>query len=117
MGNAVIHFEVAGRDAAKLQDFYRNLFDWKIDTNNPMNYGIVDTDSGGSGIGGGVGQAPDGSGHVTFYVAVDDPQACLDRAVQLGGKVLTPPMEVPGGPTIAHLADPEGHMIGLVKGM
>jgi predicted enzyme related to lactoylglutathione lyase len=27
------------------------------------------------------------------------------------------PEEIPGGPTIALFTDPEGHVIGLVKGM
>jgi len=53
---------------------------------------------------------------VTFYVMVDDPQKYLDRAEQLGGKTLMPPMEVPGaGVTLAMFADPEGHVIGLTK--
>jgi predicted enzyme related to lactoylglutathione lyase len=117
MGNAVIHFEVAGKDAPKLQDFFSKLFDWKINTDNPMKYGVVDTESGGSGIGGGIGPAPEGMGHVTFYVAVDDPKAYLDRAEKLGGKAVMGPMDVPGGPTIALFTDPEGHMVGLVKGM
>jgi predicted enzyme related to lactoylglutathione lyase len=28
-----------------------------------------------------------------------------------------PPMDVPGGPSIAQFKDPEGNLIGLVKGM
>jgi predicted enzyme related to lactoylglutathione lyase len=37
MGCPVIHFEIAGQDAKKLQQFYSELFDWKIDADNPMN--------------------------------------------------------------------------------
>jgi predicted enzyme related to lactoylglutathione lyase len=51
---------------------------------------------------------------VTFYVMVDDLQAYLDKAVSLGGTVMFPPMEIPGGGGhIAMFADPEGHPIGL----
>jgi predicted enzyme related to lactoylglutathione lyase len=117
VGNPVVHFEVIGKDAARLGDFFGKLFDWKISTDNPMNYGIVDTGVDG-GIGGGIGAPPGGGdGHVTFYVQVDDPKAYLDRAERLGGRTLFGPEEVPGGPTIALFADPEGHVIGLVKGM
>jgi predicted enzyme related to lactoylglutathione lyase len=112
MGNPVVHFEVGGQDAAALQSFYGSLFDWKIDANNPMNYGMVDT---GEGIGGGVGPAEEPK-HLTFYVQVADLQAALDKAEKLGGKTTMPPMDVPDGPTIAQFTDPAGNLIGLIKG-
>ena len=114
MGQAVVHFEVIGKDVEKLRSYYSDMFGWDIDANNPMNYGIVTT---GEGIGGGVGSGGDGSGHATFYVQVDDVKAYLDRAEKLGGRAIMGPMDVPGGPTIALFADPEGHVVGLVKGM
>ena len=61
-------------------------------------------------------QSPDGNGHVTFYVGTDDPQATLDKAEQLGGKTILPVTELPEV-TIALFADPEGHVVGLAKGM
>ncbi len=115
MGKPVVHFEVVGRDAPRLQKFYGSLFDWKIDANNPMNYGIVDTASG-QGIAGGIGDAPDGKSRVTFYVQVPDLQATLERAEKLGGKTVMKPTEIPGAVTMAHLIDPEGNLIGLIKG-
>jgi predicted enzyme related to lactoylglutathione lyase len=33
----------------------------------------------------------------------------------MGGATVMPPMDVPDGPTIAQLSDPEGNVIGLVK--
>ena len=116
MSNPVVHFEVMGKDGKRLQQFFGELFDWKIDANNPMNYGMVET-GGTGGIAGGIGPTPEGQGHVTFYVQVDDPKAYLDKAEKLGGKKVMDPMDVPGGPTIAMLEDPEGHLVGLVKGM
>jgi uncharacterized protein len=117
MPNPVIHFEVIGKDGPALQRFYGDLFGWTINADNPMNYGIVD--NGGQGINGGIGPAPEGgSGHVTFYVEVEDVQASLDKAKELGGSPIFGPTEVPGGgPTIALFNDPEGHLVGLVKGM
>jgi len=115
MANPVVHFEVIGKDGAALQKFYADVFGWAIDANNPMNYGMVTAAEGG--IGGGVGPSADGSTHVTFYVQVDDPQAFLTKIERMGGKTVMPPMDVPGGPTIAQFADPEGNVVGLVKGM
>jgi predicted enzyme related to lactoylglutathione lyase len=112
MGLKIVHWEVLGNDAKKLQDFYATLFEWNVDASNPMNYGMVDADQ--SGIGGGIG-AGDGQSYVTFYVEVDDLRAALDKAESLGGSRVQGPMEVPGGPTLATFTDPEGHLIGLVK--
>ena len=114
MANKVVHFEVIGKDGKKLQDFYAKLFDWKIDANNPMNYGMVPPED--SGVGGGIASGQDGGpGHVTFYVEVDDLQAHLKKVESLGGKTIMEPMDVPGGPQIAMFADPEGHVIGMTK--
>lgn len=113
MGNKVTHIEVVGKDAKKLQGFYASLFGWNIDANNPMDYGMFTAED--AGVGGGVGPSPDGGTHVTFYIEVDDLQATLDQIEKAGGKTVNPPMDVPGGPTLAHFSDPEGNFIGLVK--
>ena len=113
MGKKVVHFEILGKDGKKLQNFYSKLFDWKVDANNPMNYGIVTPAD--AGLGGGIAAGMDGNGYVTVYIEVDDLNAYLKKATSLGGKTLMPPMDVPGGPTIAMFADPEGHAIGLIK--
>ena len=113
MDNPVTHFEVLGKDGKKLQEFFGGLFGWKIDANNPMNYGVID--AGGTGIGGGIGPTQEGPGHLTFYVEVDDLKKYLDKAESLGGKTTMPPMDVPGGPSIAMFTDPEGHAVGLLK--
>jgi uncharacterized protein len=112
MASPVVHFEVLGQDAAKLHAFYGELFGWKISADNPMNYGMVEA-GGNGGIGGGIGRSNEGPGHVTFYVQVDDLQGALDMAENLGGKTVT---EIPDMVTFALLADPEGHVVGIVKG-
>jgi predicted enzyme related to lactoylglutathione lyase len=115
MAHPVVHFEVSGSNLDKLQSFYSELFGWKTQkVPGDMPYAMVEKE--GDGIGGGIGQAPDGNGHVTFYVGADDPQAVLDKAEQLGGKTIMPVTELPEV-TIALFADPEGHVVGLAKGM
>jgi predicted enzyme related to lactoylglutathione lyase len=121
MGQPVVHFEIMGTDGEKLRSFYGELFDWKIDANNPMNYGIVDRDgnvtSDGVGIGGGVGAMPEGvPGHVTVYVEVPDVEASLAQAESLGGTRVMGPDTVMEGLEIGVFNDPEGHMIGVIKG-
>ena len=113
MANPVVHFEVLGKDARALKSFYVDLFGWKTQDHPEMGYSIVEKEEGG--IGGGIGEPQDGEpNHVTFYVAVEDLQATLDKAVSLGGKVLMPIMELPMV-TLAMFSDPEGHAIGIIK--
>ena len=112
MPNPVVHFEVLGHDAEALQRFYGGAFGWELQEVMEGSYYMAHP---GSGIDGGVGRAPEGQGHVTFYVEVEDPAAALERISELGGSTVQPPMDVPGGPTIALFADPEGHVVGLVK--
>lgn len=120
MGHPVVHFEVVGRDGAALRSFYGELFDWTIDANNPMNYGLVPREGNltadGAGIGGGIGEAPENyPGHVTFYVEVPDVEAALAKAESLGGKRVMGPETIMGGLELGQFTDPEGHLIGVVK--
>ena len=116
MSSPLIHFEVAGRDPAKLQQFFGEAFGWDINADNAMNYGMVNLSGD---VGGGIGPAPEGdpNGHAIFYVGVDDVEASLQKIESAGGKRIFGPMEVPEGPTIAHFADPEGHVVGLFARM
>jgi uncharacterized protein len=116
MGQPVVHFEVIGKDGAALQSFYSDLFGWKIDANNPMNYGIVQREEGAAGIGGGIAAGPEGyPGHVTFYIGVPDVEAALAKAEDLGGSRVMGPEKVMEDIEIGLFNDPEGHLIGVVK--
>jgi predicted enzyme related to lactoylglutathione lyase len=115
MANAVTWFEILGRDPAALQSFYSDLFGWQLqDAGGPAPYGMLEAENGG--IGGAVGAAQEGPGHVTVYVSVDDPQAYLDKVERLGGKTVLPVTVIPDMVTFALFADPEGHVVGIVKG-
>ncbi len=116
MGVPVVHFEIMGGKENQLEKFYGELFGWKIDSNNPMKYGLVDTGGGPGGINGGVSANQDGSKRVSVYAQVDDLQATLDKVAQLGGTTILPPTDVPGGPKLAMFADPAGNITGLVLG-
>lgn len=114
MHNPVVHFEVVGKDREAIQKFYSDLFNWKLDTNYPDKYGMVE--AGEEGIAGGIGDTPDGApGHATFYVQVKSLKEYLDRAESLGGKTIMPPLEIPDMVKMALFADPEGNVIGLVE--
>jgi uncharacterized protein len=115
MGYPVVHFEVVGRDAQALQGFYKDAFDWQMEEAIPDFYTMAYPSAEGS-INGGIGAAMNGGeGHVTFYVLVPNLKAALSRIEELGGSTVMGPTEVGEGPTIAMFADPEGHLVGLLK--
>jgi uncharacterized protein len=113
MGRPVVHFEVVGGDGTKLQQFYSDIFEWSINADNPMNYGIVD--NGGEGINGGVGQSPTAP-HLTWYVHVEDIDATLQRVESLGGRTVMPKETIPNMVTFALFNDPEGNLVGIIEG-
>ena len=116
MGAPVVHFEITtGGDAAELHQFYRDLFDWQIDADNPMQYGLVRTNAG-KGIDGGISAPePGGSPAITFYVEVPEIDATLASVEAAGGKVITPRTVLPGMVTLGVFADPQGNVVGVVE--
>jgi len=119
MAAPVTHFEINARDSKRAHQFYSGLFGWTVTSMGEtpdMMYGMVDTGVK-MGINGGIGQTQAGGPpSVTFYVQVEDIQAHLDKAVALGGRVIVPVTDVPGMVTFAQFADPEGNIVGIVKG-
>jgi predicted enzyme related to lactoylglutathione lyase len=112
MANQVVHFEIMGKDAPALRDFYKSAFDWQFQAvGGPVDYQLVSN----AGIGGGIGQCPGGQGHVRFYVAVDDIAATLEKVQRLGAKSVEGPWPLPTGGHIASFVDPQGQSIGLVQ--
>ncbi|MEX2238528.1 MAG: VOC family protein [Dehalococcoidia bacterium] len=108
----LVHFEIQARDADVMRDFYGTLFNWEIGPGPIMNipHGI-----GGPEVGvGGHIMAGDHPG-IVLHIQVLDLQASLAKAEELGGKVVMQSFQVPGGPTIARITDPEGNAVGLVQ--
>jgi predicted enzyme related to lactoylglutathione lyase len=112
MGNPVVRFEIGAADDQALARFYGALFGWGLQA-VADGYTLVDT-GGGAGINGGIGRSQSGEPWATFYVEVEDPQACLERAGALGGRTAWPVTELPGL-TFAMLEDPDGLLVGLQR--
>ena len=108
----VVHWDIHARDPKRIRDFYAAMFNWSIGDGPIMMIG--------AGIG---GPEPGPAGHlmpgdapgVALYVQVRDLAASMEQAKALGGSVLSQPFDVPGGPTIAGIADPEGNRVVLVQ--
>jgi len=103
MGRPVVHFEIIGRDPARLRRYYGELFDWVFQTGDASTeavsesgaYGFVDGAATG-GINGGVGGGEAHVANALFYVGVDDVEAALEEAERLGGTRQLGPAGTPG---------------------
>src|SRR3546814_17831298 len=103
------------RRSAFLFRFYAEIFGWTVDAENPLKYGMVETQAG-KGIAGGMCASEMGP-TVLVYIEVEDPQAYLDRIEAAGGTTVLPVTEMPGSITLAVFTVPEGNKIDLIKGV
>jgi uncharacterized protein len=108
----VVHWEIEARDSERRRAFYAELFNWEIGDGFIME---IPPGLGGPepGPGGHLRQS-DRSG-VTLYVQVRDLRASLTTATELGATIVAEPFDVPRGPTLAGILDPEGNSLMLVQ--
>lgn len=107
-----MHWEIVAQNVENQAEFYRQLFSWEIGS------GPIRQIPAGLG-----GPEPGPSGHirsgrqsaVVLYIQVRNLRASLERAVELGGTVTAEPFDVPDGPTLAAITDPEGNPLVLVQ--
>ncbi|HUO38669.1 MAG TPA: VOC family protein, partial [Mycobacterium sp.] len=117
MTNPVVHFEILGPNGPALIEFYRDLFGWQLQ-DRPLSgwphYALL---RASNGIGGAIGSADAVSGAaVVVYVEVDDPDAYVNKAEQLGATVVMPVTHVAAAEvTVAWLRDPQGNIVGVVQ--
>jgi predicted enzyme related to lactoylglutathione lyase len=109
----VVWFEIGCRDLTRTAEFYSALLGWQIAPEGHA--GMANTNST-QGIGGHISRLGHEPHHyITIYAQVDDLAAYVQRAIDLGGKQVVPPTEVPGMGHFAWIADPDGTVFGLWK--
>jgi predicted enzyme related to lactoylglutathione lyase len=110
----VVHWQLLCRDPERIAQFYTALFGWTVSAANQMGYRTIETGDA-RGIDGGLwpipADAPDGA---QLFVQVEDVEAGVDRAVELGAQVLIPSQVLPDGDSMALLLDPGGRPFGLM---
>jgi predicted enzyme related to lactoylglutathione lyase len=111
---AVMHWEIQSKQPEVLHDFYSEVFGWKIDANNEMNYGLVSSKGANGGIDGGIGGSPDAAARVLVYASVPSISSTLELIEDLGGKTIMPRTDI-GMVVMAIYLDPEGNTMGLIE--
>ena len=111
--------ELITPDVAKVKDFYAGLFGWGANE-MPMGDGPPYTmwTLGGDDNGIGGAMPPPMEGMPAFwgvYFAVDDTDAIVAKAKELGANVLAEPMDIPDVGRFAALMDPQGAAFSVIK--
>jgi predicted enzyme related to lactoylglutathione lyase len=105
-----VHFEIEAIDPETQRAFYAAMFNWSIGDGPFMN---IPAGIGGPGPAGHMRAS--GRSGINLYIQVRSLRESLDRAVELGGAITLEPLDLPGGPTLAGITDPEGNTITLVQ--
>jgi predicted enzyme related to lactoylglutathione lyase len=115
-GHVGWHELYAGNGEAAAMEFYAKQFGWTTDREMDMGpmgkYRIFAT--GGPGVGGMMTKPPQVPQSAwVFYFNVPAIDAAVERVNAGGGKILMPPMQVPGGGWVIQAVDPQGAVFAL----
>jgi predicted enzyme related to lactoylglutathione lyase len=110
--------ELATRDIDAAKAFYAAVFGWDAETNAYGETSYSEWKLGGRSIGGMIAMNEQWPAevppHWMVYFAVDDADAAVGRAQELGGKVAVPPTDTPAG-RFAVLNDPHGAVFSVIR--
>ncbi|MEM7060024.1 MAG: VOC family protein [Pseudomonadota bacterium] len=119
MAHGNIHWsELMTNDVDAAKTFYSTTAGWEFDDVPMHNFTYTVCKVGEAPVAGIMPIASmeqDGvSPHWMTYVEVSDVDAVVDKVETSGGKVLTPPFDVPNVGRIAVLADHDGAVVGMM---
>ena len=110
--------ELGTTDTKKAGEFYSEVFGWSRNTQNfgPMEYTLFNNGDRGAGgmyqITPEMGNIPP---HWLVYFAVDDCDAKVQKATELGAQVMKPADDIPGVGRFAIMLDPQGAAFAIIK--
>lgn len=109
--------EFLTNDVSAAKAFYSELFGWQLrdEQMGDATYTIINI--GDKQIGGIMAYPPDMQDTPPAwgaYVTVDDVDKQVIKAEKLGGKIVTPPRDIPNVGRYAVINDPQGAMLNLI---
>jgi predicted enzyme related to lactoylglutathione lyase len=114
----IVHFEVPVDKPERAANFYKKVFDWKINKWDKGDYWMVETgDPKYMGINGGFMLRKDStsSGVVQNIVGVDNVDATIKKIQNNGGKIVKPKADVMGVGKLVYFKDTEGNIFGALE--
>ena len=112
MPHPVIHAEIRSADPDATRQFFGDLFGWKVAAEGAFpGYTFIDTGvEGGTFVA--ISPRQSATDEVLFFVGVQDVDATLKRAEELGGTIVQPAQHVPGT-SFGVFEDAQGHRVGV----
>lgn len=112
MGNPFVHVELHTKDPGAAKAFYGKLFDWRME--EYPDYTVINV---GSGTGGGITKGPSAEALPQWlpYIAVDDIDTYVKKAISFGATLLEDKTEIKDMGWFAILVDPTGAAFALWK--
>lgn len=108
--------ELMTNDISGAKSFYGQMFNWQLeDINASMPYTMVKIDE--KEVAGMMSMPPEAGGMPPMwggYVTVDDVEASAKQAVNLGGKILLEPRDIPEVGRFCVICDPQGATLSLI---
>lgn len=110
---SVVWHELMTTDVAASTEFFGELFGWQEDEPIDMGDFVYET----YGLEGdtfvGVGPSSNDASYWTYYFAVADLEAAIERVEDNGGEVIRGPIDIPGSERIVKCVDPQGAMFAM----
>ena len=113
MAHPVVHAEIRSADPDATRTFFAELFDWTYEDGAYPGYTFVKTGADGA-LPTAISPLQGEGDAVLFFIGVEDVEAALNRAAELGGSIVQPMQSVPGV-TFGVFADPQGHLVGVAS--
>jgi predicted enzyme related to lactoylglutathione lyase len=114
MRKPIVWFEIVGQHSDTLHDFYAEVLGWQRDPSHPTVPASrpAPAPAGRRDFPRRVGSSAEPPWWMTFYTCVPDLDSAIQKARELGSRVLVPPTQH-GDTTFAVVSDPAGHPVGL----
>lgn len=114
--NPVCYWEIASHDAEKSIDFLKKVFEWEVEFDERIGLYDIPAGSPNAFTGGGVftlkkAKLP----FLTIYIRVEDIEAKVKKIEELGGHIVIPVQEIPGGSHICLFNEPSGVTLAMIQ--
>src|SRR5512143_3641338 len=118
-----VHFEIHADDPERAVRFYTGLFGWTVNRYGDQEYWLLSTRPDDEpGINGAImprntDRPAQGAPIVGIVITMDveDIDASLAKALELGGAMAMDKMDIPGVGTVAYVFDTEANVIGVLQ--
>jgi len=112
MAGNLCHFEIPTKDVRRAEQFYSNLFGWKMNSSTFPGYTLFETSKP---PGGGLEKREPFTNGVMIYIFVDEVTESLDKAKRAGASIVKEKTEIPNVGWFGLFSDLDGNVIGVFQ--